>query len=421
MAKGVNQKNMKILLQHPTGNANVRAVLKSCYDKKYLYKFIISVALTPGYLYELLVKQLKISDFKRRFFEGIYSSYIISYPAREILRLFFQKLKWNVFIKHETGICSIDQIYISIDRKTARWIQKNHTQIDAVYVYEDAALYSFIEAQKYKIKCIYDLPIGYYKAARELMLDEYTNNKSWAQTITGFNDSQEKLNRKDEELALADHIFVASSFTKFTLEKYYTYSSLPPISVIPYGFPAVNEKKMYDYDENRPLKVLYVGGLSQRKGIANVIEAAIILADEISLTLIGQKSIEDCDALNHATNQFEWIPSLPHNQILEQMRKHDVLVFPSLFEGFGLVITEAMSQGTPVITTDRTIGGDFIVHNQNGWLVPVSDTQAIVAQIKHIITNPALIAANGEAARITAQSRPWMEYEKEMATAIGKL
>lgn len=412
---------MKILLQHPTGNANVRAVLKSFYEKNYLYKCIISVALTPGYLYDLLVKQLKISDFKRRFFEGVYSPYLISYPTREIARLIFQKLKWNVFLKHETGVCSIDQIYMSIDRKTARWIHENHKQIDAVYVYEDAALHSFMEAKKHTIKCIYDLPIGYYKAARELMLDEYNNNKRWASTITGFNDSQEKLNRKDKEIALADHIFVASSFTKFTLEKYYTGGRLPAISVIPYGFPTVNEKKKYDYNSNRPLKLLYVGGLSQRKGIANVIEAASVLGDEISLTLIGNKSVEECDALNNAVKQFNWIPSLPHSQILEQMREHDVLLFPSLFEGFGLVITEAMSQGTPVITTERTIGGDFIIHDQNGWLVPVSDSKAIIDQIKQIIANPEILAVNGEAARITAQNRPWLVYENEMTAAIGAL
>ena len=51
------------------------------------------------------------------------------------------------------------------------------------------------------------------------------------------------------------------------------------------------------------------------------------------------------------------------------MREHDVFVFPSLFEGFGLVITESMSQGTPVITTDRTAGPDLIKNDENGWLL----------------------------------------------------
>ena len=50
------------------------------------------------------------------------------------------------------------------------------------------------------------------------------------------------------------------------------------------------------------------------------------------------------------------------------MKEHDVLIFPSLFEGFGLVITEAMAQGTPVITTDRTAGPDVISDNENGCL-----------------------------------------------------
>lgn len=48
---------------------------------------------------------------------------------------------------------------------------------------------------------------------------------------------------------------------------------------------------------------------------------------------------------------------MPHDQILNLMRTQDVFVFPSLFEGYGLVVAEAMSQGTPVITTSRTCGG----------------------------------------------------------------
>jgi glycosyltransferase involved in cell wall biosynthesis len=57
------------------------------------------------------------------------------------------------------------------------------------------------------------------------------------------------------------------------------------------------------------------------------------------------------------------IAGSPHfriHEVLREMQRHDVLVFPSLFEGFGLVIVEAMSQGLPVITTSHTAGPDII-------------------------------------------------------------
>ena len=58
------------------------------------------------------------------------------------------------------------------------------------------------------INCIYDLPIGYWKSARLLMQNEFDTNPDWSSTLTGFNDSSDKLNKKDQELALADVIFI---------------------------------------------------------------------------------------------------------------------------------------------------------------------------------------------------------------------
>ena len=64
-----------------------------------------------------------------------------------------------------------------------------------------------------------------------------------------------------------------------------------------------------------------------------------------------------------------YLGPMPHDKVLQEMRKADVFIFPSLFEGFGMVITEAMSQGTPVIATDRTCAVDLIKNGENGWVI----------------------------------------------------
>ena len=119
-----------------------------------------------------------------------------------------------------------------------------------------------------------------------------------------------------------------------------------------------------------------------------------------------------------ALARHRWIPSLPHADILRIMQAHDVLVFPSLFEGFGLVITEAMSQGTPVITTDRTAGPDLIEHGRNGWLVEAGSTTALQAAIEELLRRPESIAEAGRAAQETARRRPWAVYGQELAAAL---
>jgi glycosyltransferase involved in cell wall biosynthesis len=237
--------------------------------------------------------------------------------------------------------------------------------------------------------------------------------------LTGFGDSERKLARKDEELRLADIIFVASSFTAKTLEDYS--GKLAPVKVIPYGFPTVNPTRNYEKVNNsKPLKLLFVGGLSQRKGIADIFAAVQNLGKKVELTVVGRKATENCIALNNALSKHKWIPSLPHSEILKLMSMHDVLLFPSLFEGFGLVITEAMSQGTPVITTDRTAGPDLIENGKNGWIVDAGSTEKLQDCIEEILTRRADVPEIGREAMNTAQKRPWEVYGQELSKAISE-
>ncbi|MEP2204757.1 MAG: glycosyltransferase family 4 protein, partial [Tateyamaria sp.] len=94
---------------------------------------------------------------------------------------------------------------------------------------------------------------------------------------------------------------------------------------------------------------------------------------------------------------------------------------PSLFEGFGLVITEAMSQGTPVITTDRTAGPDVITHGEDGWIIPAGDTAALQSAVENLLHAPDQLATVGENARQTAMQRPWSAYGNDVAASVKQL
>jgi glycosyltransferase involved in cell wall biosynthesis len=134
---------------------------------------------------------------------------------------------------------------------------------------------------------------------------------------------------------------------------------------------------------------------------------------------VGRAGLNHCPVLKTNLAKHTWIASLPHYKILELMREHDVLVFPSLFEGFGMVITEAMAQGTPVITTDRTAGPDIINDGQNGWLINAGSAGALQAALEKLLIRPHLIAAVGQAALATAAKRPWSVYGSELAGAVN--
>ena len=103
------------------------------------------------------------------------------------------------------------------------------------------------------------------------------------------------------------------------------------------------------------------------------------------------------------------------------MRNNDVLIFPSLFEGFGMVVTEAMSQGTPVLTTNRTCGVNFIENGENGWIVNAADVEQLQIVIQSIIDNRERLADIGRKAMRTAEQRPWLRYEEELSSKIKEL
>ncbi|SHM42511.1 glycosyltransferase family 4 protein [Flavobacterium saccharophilum] len=411
---------MKLLVSHPTLNANSKNLMIGLLQNKLVFKLFTSIAIFPGQLLYKLASNPKLTDLKRRSLDKEWQPYTRSNSFFEFGRLLTSKLNLDSLIAHERGIFCIDKVYDKHDKWVSNNLDKAKKKgLSGVYAYEDGALSTFKKAKQLGLCCIYDLPIGYWKSARLLMQKEFDVNPDWSGTLTGFNDSVGKLHKKDQELALADVLFVASSFTKETLKEYT--GNLPEIKVIPYGFPEVKQKKKYQPLENRKLKILFIGGLSQRKGLSYLFEAVEGLQDEVELTIVGHKAVANCNALNKALEKHVWIPSLPHEQILACMGEHDVFVFPSLFEGFGLVITEAMSQGVPVITTDRTAGPDLIRNDEDGWIVPAGSSSALKEVLIKILKKPEILEQFGLAAQNKAKARPWSVYGQEMADALSSL
>ncbi len=405
----------RILLSHPTGNANVRTLAEALARAGLLRRFYTCIALfqnSPSYKFS---KRGALKEFHRRLFSLELKSYTHTRPYRELGRMAAQKLGWQAALVHEKGVFCVDNVYRDLDSHVSKNLQDN----SAIYAYEDGALESFTKAKSQAMLCLYDLPTGYWRANGEFLETERAKRPEWAHTLKCFHDSATKLARKDKEIELADAIFVASKFTKNTLELYP--GALPPIYLVPYGFPEVYKNRSYEPLRDRKLKILFVGGLSQLKGLANLLEAADQLEGAIELTIVGRKVVEGCIPLEVGLAKHTWIPSLPHQEVLRLMRSQDVFVFPSLFEGYGLVITEAMSQGTPVITTKRTCGADFIEDGKNGWLVAPGDTQGIVEKLEYIIAHPESIPPIGRAASATAKELPMSIYGEKMVEAIEKI
>jgi glycosyltransferase involved in cell wall biosynthesis len=399
------------------GNANVRQAMLAFAEENLLEFFLTSIAVFDRSLLSSLSRLPGLQELSRRHFPSEIRPFTKSYPAREIVRLLLSRMGFPHWISHETGWASVDQIFRALDRELSKKIARG--KMRAVYCYEDGALASFQEAKKRGLKCLYDYPVAHWRKVRSIMEEEGQLHPEWVATMPGFKDSQKKLDRKDEELRLADRIFVASEFSRSTLESYPF--PLAPIIVNPYGAPAPNlayVKAPRRANSSATLKILFVGGLHQMKGISYLLQAKKLIGKSVTLTLIGALLTKGCAPLNEALSSNLWISTMPQNKILEQMRAHDVFVFPSLSEGFGMVVTEALSQGLPVITTPNTCGPDVISEGVDGFIVPIRNPEAIAEKIEILNLNRDRLATMSLAAEAKARQLTWASYRARLISDI---
>jgi glycosyltransferase involved in cell wall biosynthesis len=107
--------------------------------------------------------------------------------------------------------------------------------------------------------------------------------------------------------------------------------------------------------------------------------------------------------------------SIPHEELMDRYREASVFVLPSLADGFAMVVTEAMSRGLPVITTENTGAADLITHKENGFVIPADDIDALRAQMKWCIEHKHRLPEIGTRAVETARNWQWEDYRHALA------
>jgi hypothetical protein len=205
---------MKFVLMHPTGNNFVRALLKAMLDENLLGEFDTAIAIAASNpLLKFLPGKLRDELLRRSF--HVPKNQLHLYPLRETARLVLPKLGFRGAVRHETGWASMDAIFQHFDLAVARRLPGllRTKNISAVYAYEDGALATFKKARSLGLKCVYDLPIAYWSTGQRLLREEALRLPEWAVTLGGgIQDSQRKLDRKTQEMELADIVVGPGDF-----------------------------------------------------------------------------------------------------------------------------------------------------------------------------------------------------------------
>ncbi len=162
------------------------------------------------------------------------------------------------------------------------------------------------------------------------------------------------------------------------------------IVVVPHG---VAERFLSDAMpvRQRGFGLLFCGTWTGVKGISYLAAAFSSLIAEgvkINLTILGggvtEQEIRDSFS-TQARSYLKIIQRLPEEDVIREYRKHDALVFPSTYEGFGMVLLEAMSQGLPVIATPVGSALALVRDGETGISVPARDVKALAAAIRRLM------------------------------------
>lgn len=385
---------------HPFGAPFATNIAVALWEQQILDRVFTSVALKPGNI------------FKRRGWlpEEIPRD---SFPFYEFIRIGVEKTG----LRNVLGLSSqslVDWVYRAIDEKAARHLQR--VNVDGVYCYEDGARDTFKVATDREIKKIYDLPIPHFRTMKRVLEQEADRHPELRSSIQSLHEAHIKIERKEEEIELADKIIVASQFSKNSLLENGVREA--KITVIPYGFPEWRDDGDIQEIRDSTVNVLFVGRVGVRKGVHHLLEAWHELnTQNAHLTIIGIDEFPE-HYLKRNLGTATYIPSLPHSELKKFYGNADVFVFPSLIEGFGMVLLEAMSCGLPVITTTHTAGPDIIRDGRDGWILSPGNIEALTDRLAWCVDNQKILKDMGVSAKQRAGEYTWQRYRNDAVASI---
>lgn len=220
-----------------------------------------------------------------------------------------------------------------------------------------------------------------------------------------------------QEALAADSVFCTTTFVADSLIEGGV--ALDSTIVCPYGTAAVNDTA--EPETRTGLNLAFVGQFIVRKGVYELVEA-ITNRPEDTLTIFTR------DRARAVSQIKKWFGYRPDNITIEEVFDNDILwqkasakdflILPSLVEGFGLVLIEALSHGLPVITTVNTAGPDLLKSSEAGILLKGFMSWDIVEGLDRALEVRHEWPRLRQNALATARAQTWERFRKELRNAI---
>jgi glycosyltransferase involved in cell wall biosynthesis len=159
--------------------------------------------------------------------------------------------------------------------------------------------------------------------------------------------------------------------------------------------------------------ILFCGSWDNVKGVpyvAGAFERLHQRGRKLRLTVLGPGVEAQCvlDSFSEATRPFvRVVARADEPEVIRMYRTHDVLLWLPTYEGFGLVLIEAMSQRLAVVATPVGCAQSVVKNGETGLLVPSRDPDAAAAAVERLMDDAALRCSMGAAARRAVEGMTW--------------
>jgi len=404
-----------IILSH-SGKQHSYQVAAAMYELGVLERFYTSSYVTSAWIQQYLGSGSN-NLLSRRFIPGLPSGMVDANWRFELPEIILRKLSGKSRRVQEAVYRRDVKFDSYMAEKLKNRIYNSSGSKQFFWGFQGSCHASLASAEYAGLETVAELSTAHVTAAKKILGEEAKLHPEWAGSIDNLVFPKEYELRLTEEPLLAQHVVAASSFTMATLLE----AGVPGdrISLLPLGADTGHihyRERVDDRISRRPLRLLYAGTITQRKGIVYLLEAVRKLGKEsgVELHIIGGiqgddgplKSYSDCFTLHGAVSQEE---------LFIKYGEFDALVLPTVFEGFGLVIVEAMAAGLPVITTEHSIGPEVIIDGENGFIIPIRDVDALVNAISALREkDDDTFAMMRKQARESATGYSWERYRMRL-------
>ena len=239
------------------------------------------------------------------------------------------------------------------------------------------------------------------------------------------------IDREEREYALCDQILVLSSFALSSFVQHGVPASklsLFPLGVDTRSFRPSEEAlnaRVSRILSGQPLRVTFTGTLNYRKGLYDFERIVRALDPEkFQFELIGSVQSEAQDVVSKLPANVTLVPRQPQSKLPEWYNRGDVFLFPTLEDGFAVVLAQAYANALPIITTTNCAGPDMIRHGQSGWVLPIRRSDLFIEQLLWCDANRDRLAEVVRRLYDTWQARDWndvaADFERIVSNVVGR-